>query len=83
MIVCANCNRAMRPKKNGVSFTEMAQDRPYKLWMADLWQCQDCGAKVLYTAPMQKPIAESFQQEFTAKLANYAPEYQAKEWSRT
>jgi hypothetical protein len=82
MIVCANCNRAMRPKKNGTAFIEMAQARPYKLWMADLWECQDCGAQVLYTAPMQTPIAESYQEEFPAKIATYAPPYQAKEWSR-
>src|SRR5882762_10295472 len=42
MIVCATCNRAMRPKKNGTPFVGLAQDRPYKLWMADLWDCQDC-----------------------------------------
>jgi len=82
MIVCAKCNRAMRPKKNGVSFTEMAQDRPYKLWMADLWECQDCGAQMLYVAPTQTPIAESHQEKFVAKLAQYEPHFQAKEWSR-
>jgi len=72
----------MRPKKNGVAFTEMAGDRPYKLWMADLWECQDCGALVLHTASTQKPIAESFQQEFAAKLASFNPEFQAREWNR-
>jgi len=82
MFVCANCNRGMRPKKNGTSFVEMAGDRPYKLWMADLWECQDCGAQVLYTAPTQLPIAEHYQPEFAAKLESYAPQYQSKEWSR-
>ncbi len=82
MIICAKCNRAMRPKKNGVAFTEMAGDRPYKLWMADLWECQDCGNLVLHTAPIQRPIAESYQADFAEKLANYDPLYQAREWSR-
>jgi len=72
----------MRPKKNGTSFVEMAQDRPYKLWSADLCECQDCGAQVLYTAATQRPIAEHFQPEFAAKLASYAPQFQAKEWNR-
>ena len=54
MIVCAKCNRAMRPKKNDTAFVEMAQDRPYKLWMADLLECQDCGAQVLYTTPQME-----------------------------
>lgn len=82
MIVCAKCNRAMRPKKNGVAFIEMAEDRPYKLWSADLWECQDCLAQVLYTAPMQQPIAEHYQEQFSAKLNTYSPQYHAKEWKR-
>lgn len=82
MIVCAKCNRAMRPKKNGTSFIEMAQDRPYKLWMADLWECQDCGAQILYTSPLQRPISESYMDNFGAKLSMYNPIYQAKEWNR-
>jgi len=72
----------MRPKKNGVAFVEMAQDRPYKLWMADLWQCQECGAEVLYTSPSQRPVAEHFQDDFAAKMQSYAPQYQAKDWTR-
>ena len=82
MIVCAKCNRAMRPKKNGTAFVEMAEDRPYKLWMADLWECQDCGSQILYTDPRQKPVAESYQPDFAAKMQSYAPPYQAKEWNR-
>ena len=82
MIVCAKCNRVMRPKKNGTALTEMSGDRPYKLWMADLWECQDCGAQVLHTSPMQKPVAEHFHDDFVAKLESYAPEFQAKEWDR-
>lgn len=82
MIVCAKCNRAMRPKKVGVPFTEMAGDQPYKLWMADLMECQECGAQVLFTAALQKPIAESYQPEFAEKLQTFAPQYQAKEWNR-
>jgi hypothetical protein len=82
MIVCAKCSRAMRPKKNGAAFTEMAEDRPYKLWMADLWECQDCGAMVLHTSPMQRPVAESFHDDFDMKMRTYAPQFQAKEWNR-
>jgi len=83
VIVCAKCNRAMRPKKNGVSFVEMAEDRPYKLWMADLWECQDCRAMVLYTSPSQRPVAEHYQDDFQAKLQSYAPEFRAKDFTRS
>lgn len=82
MIVCANCNRAMRPKKNGTAFTEMAQERPYKLWMGDLWECQDCKAQVIYSSERQSPIAEHYQPDFAAKLTSFAPQFQAKEWNR-
>lgn len=82
MIVCAKCNRGMRPKKNGVSFVEMVREEPYKLWMADLWECQDCGAQVLYTHPSQSPIAEQHQPNFKATIKSYSPEYRARDWSR-
>ena len=82
MLICAGCNRAMRPKKNGTSFIELAGDRPYKLWMADLWECQDCGTQILYTSDRQSPIAEHFQPDFGAKVQSYAPPYQSKEWNR-
>lgn len=82
MFVCAKCNRAMRPKKNGFPFVELAQDRPYKLWYGDLWECQDCGAEIVYTAWSQQPIAEHYQPDFAAKLESHKPTVQAKEWSR-
>lgn len=82
MIVCAKCNRALRPKKNGVPFVEMAEDRPYKLWMADLWECQDCGAMMLHTSPSQQPVAEHYQGDFQAKLQRYDPKFQAKDFAR-
>jgi hypothetical protein len=82
MIICASCNRAMRPKKNGVPFVEMADDRPYKLWMADLWECQDCKATVLHVGEAQQPIAQHFEVDFKAKINHYQPKYLAKEWNR-
>jgi len=72
----------MRLKKNGTSFVEMAQDRPYKLWMGDLWECQDCGSQIIYTDPKQTPIAEHFQPEFAEKMKSWSPQFQAKEWNR-
>ena len=79
MFVCAKCNRTMRPKRNGVCFVEMAGTHPYKLWMADLWECQDCGATILHTDPRQQPIAEHFEEDFAVKAKAYTPQYYAKE----
>ena len=82
MIVCVKCNREMRPKQNGASFIEMAGNEPYKLWMADLWECQECGAQILYTNTLQSPIAQHFQPDFADKVRSYKPQYRAKEWNR-
>lgn len=82
MIVCASCNRAMRPKKNGVPFVELAGEEPYKLWMADLWECQDCHASVLHTSPSQRPIAEHFEDDFATKLQDYAPQFKSRDFTR-
>ena len=71
VFVCVQCNRQMRPKKNGFEFLEMAQmngqsaeQSPYKLWMGDLWECQDCGQQIVYTDAGQTPIAEHFHLDF-------------------
>jgi len=82
MFVCGKCNRVMKPKKTGIGLVELAQDEPYKLWMADLWECSDCGSLVLYTHASQQPIAEHYQPDFAAKMATYSPQFQAKEWNR-
>ena len=87
MFVCVNCNRQMRPKKNGFEFVELArmhghsQDQsPYKVWSGDLWECQDCGQKIVYTDPRQQPISEHYQAGF-ADIASRL-DVSAKEWSR-
>jgi hypothetical protein len=75
MFVCVQCNRQMRPKKNGFEFLEMAKmgqgygsnPVPYRLWSGDLWECQDCGQEIVYTNPRQMPIAEHFQDGFAER----------------
>lgn len=86
MIICTKCHRQMRPKKNGVDVIEQANNKGvywgYKLWEADLWECQDCGITVLYVGDQngQQPIAEHYQPEFEQRCAGV--EHRAKEWSR-
>jgi uncharacterized protein with PIN domain len=58
MLVCAKCNQQLRPKKNGVEFIETSQGEPIRLYSADLWECQSCGAEMLYTSHGQSPISE-------------------------
>jgi hypothetical protein len=80
MFVCVQCNRQMRPKKNGYEFIELAGDRPYKLWSGDLWECQECGQQIVHTDPRQSPLAEHYQPIFDDLSTGVTTT--AKEWSR-
>lgn len=89
MVVCVKCGRQMRPKKNGVAFVETAklagataEVSPYKLWMGDLLECQDCGTEVIYTMPTQTPIAHNYQPDFAQKVESYSPICKARDWTR-
>ena len=84
-LVCATCRKFYRVKKNGVPFEEgMPLGRvqadggpeswgPYKLWMADLCECPDCGTQVLVTAARQAPLAEHFQTDYATTRERFAP----------
>lgn len=86
MFVCVQCNRQMRPKKNGFEFLEMARMEydgnpvPYKLWSGDLWECKGCGTEIVYTDVRQSPIAEHYQPGFTERCEGVA--VRATEWTR-
>jgi hypothetical protein len=87
MIVCVKCSRQMRPKKNGVDVVELARRAPdhywaYKLWEADLWECQDCGGEALYIGDNrgQTPVSEHYKPDFERRCEGV--EYRAKEWTR-
>ena len=75
--ICVPCQRFFRAKKNGFYFLEgMPTDNakpgnsepekwsPYKLWAADLWECEGCG-KTILSGFGHNPIAEHFQENFT------------------
>lgn len=56
-VVCVECGREMNVEKNGVIVEETTEDQqPYKLWSADLYECPDCGRKVI-TGFAQHPLA--------------------------
>jgi hypothetical protein len=81
--ICVKCERFYRPKANGTPFVEMmptggseraepgTSDRdswtPYKLWMADLWECHGCGHELIVGAG-RDPLAEHYQSDFAAKM---------------
>lgn len=75
--ICVPCQRFFKPKKNGFYFlegmpTEASGDArgkdapgwlPYKLWVGDLWECEGCGAQIVYGVGRDR-IAEHYQPEF-------------------
>lgn len=81
--ICVNCQRFLRPEKNGQSVLEqMPRDRappgrthwylwePYKLWRADLWKCSGCGFELVIGAgEREREFAEHFQPGFELELA--------------
>lgn len=76
--VCAKCNikyepknnisaTEMRPKKNGVHVIEMADFGPYKVWLADLWECPKCRHRVIAMFGLE-PLAEHYEDNFAGIL---------------
>ena len=69
-LVCPKCECEFRPEKNGVGVIETASFGPYKLWRADLWECQGCQSQVIagFSGNGIDPIAEHFESDFQREL---------------
>jgi hypothetical protein len=79
---CVKCRRFFRPKKNGFVLTEgMPADgvsnpeygalegwQPYKVWLADLWECPGCGVQIV-SGYAPHPLAERHESNFASELA--------------
>lgn len=84
--VCVACQRFYRPKKNGAAFIEgMPTDgraipgtrepeawKPYKLWLADLWECQGCFHQIIVGAGAS-PVSEHYRADFALCVETYKP----------
>jgi hypothetical protein len=77
--ICVPCQRFFRVTKNDFYFlegmpvgegraapgtTEPERWQPYRLWAADRWECEGCGAVIL-TGFGQSYIAEHYQPDFS------------------
>lgn len=58
--VCAKCNQQMKPLKNGVCVEEHASFGLNRIWMADSYRCEQCGAMVV-TGFGLAPLWEYFE----------------------
>jgi predicted RNA-binding Zn-ribbon protein involved in translation (DUF1610 family) len=76
-MVCVPCGLFLKIKKNGVPFEELMPNGgeqwvPYKLWMADLYECRGCGAQVI-AGQGAGPLAEHYQPTYAAEVARFPP----------
>lgn len=65
--VCRKCQREFRPQTIGVRVLDMAEFGPYKLWMADVYQCPVCGAEIVYGFA-DKPFAQAGDDKLKQEL---------------
>lgn len=64
--ICAPCKLFFQPEKNGYVFEEGFGDgtnRPYKLWVGDLWKCKGCGTTIVVGTP-ECPIAHHHEEHY-------------------
>ena len=79
-MVCVTCRKFLHPKKTGVCVEEgmpiaepgLGDDGrsktgwgPYKLWMADLYECRECGTEVIAGFGANH-FAEHYQKNYAA-----------------
>ena len=76
--VLCGCGRFMRVKRNSVTVEELLETgEPYKLWDADLYVCDDCGAEVI-TGFGRAPLAEHWQPDYFELRDRLVPMFPAR-----
>lgn len=82
--ICVRCQRFYRLIKAGVGTLEQMpivsgaqpgtatpeQWKPYKLWLADLWECKGCGHQIVSGSGLG-PVSHHFYIDFEASLKTY------------
>jgi hypothetical protein len=68
--ICIPCKRRMTAFRNGISVIEyfdISHKEAYKIWSAELFQCDECGARAV-GGFSPRPYAEQFHQNFDEQL---------------
>jgi len=52
----------------------MEDGEPYKLWDADLFECEECGVEII-AGFAQRPLAEHYQPTYAAQRERLKPIY--------
>jgi hypothetical protein len=68
--VCPTCQLSYRCHRGGVDVVEVIgrEQKPYKLWQADLYKCPGCGHEIV-TAFGEGPFATDWQENFAETVA--------------
>lgn len=74
---CVQCRRFFRPERNGIAVIEGMPSvdgaqpgtsepenwTPYKVWFADLWRCEGCGAEIV-SGWAREPLSVQHEEKF-------------------
>ena len=74
-MVCVPCAVFFKVERNGVVFEEGFGDgarRPYKLWMADRYECPKCGTQVIAGLGRER-VAEHYEKDYAAWCERLQP----------
>ena len=71
--ICPRCQTKFRNIQSGVTVVEMFLDppQPYKLWLADLFECPSCRARIV-SGFANRAYVEHYEQDFAEKYAALA-----------
>lgn len=72
-LCCSKCRAAYVPLKNDIVVLETTgdkEDRPYKLWCADILECPLCN-HILISGFGQRPIALNYHEGFRELVQKY------------
>ena len=68
-MICVNCERQLKIEKSDVYVIEtFSDDTPYKIWLADLWQCNSCKMEIVSDFGI-RPISEHYMDNFEMALS--------------
>lgn len=68
-MVCKQCQTSLKPFENSVTVIVTAGDPPYptQIWEADIWECPECGVKIVIDFGLG-PIAMRGDKDFFETL---------------
>jgi hypothetical protein len=73
---CVSCGLFFKRRRNGVTIEERmprgAVWLPYKLWHADLWECEGCGTQIV-TGYGNLPLVEHYQPTYAEIVEQLPP----------